>query len=95
MERIILILLGIVALCAGVTYLLSRVMPRVKSVKYLPALLCLIVGFYYFYLFKTVRIGVGFQDLAHAIYAMMSFVGFISGLVTGLILDFVSPRFKS
>lgn len=93
MYRLILLLLGIVALFAGVTYLLGRLLPRVKSIKYAPALLCLVAGVYYLYLAKTVNIG-GFADIGNAIISVMFLVGFVSGLVTGLLLDFVVPRHK-
>lgn len=94
MDRLILLLLGIIALFAGITYLLWRLSPRMKSIKYLPALLCLLASVYYLYLAKTVNMG-GFADLANAIMSVMFLVGFVSGLVTGLILDFILPRFKS
>lgn len=94
MYRLILLLLGIFALFAGVTYLLGRLLPRVKSIKYAPALLCLLGGIYYFYLSQTVNIG-GFADIGNAIISVMFLVGFVSGLVTGLILDFILPRYKS
>lgn len=93
MDRLLLILLGIVALFSSITYLLWRVSPRVRLVKYSPALLSLLAGGYYLYLAKTVH--VGFADLANAIMSIMFLTGFVSGLVTCLILDFVLPRFRS
>lgn len=93
MVRLLLLLLVIVTLFSSVTYLLWRVLPQVKLVKYLPALLCLLAGLYYIYLAKTVN--VGFADLANAILSMMFLTGFASGLATGLILDFVLKRSKS
>jgi len=42
-----------------------------------------------------VRSGEGFEDLANALLSVMSFTGFVSGLITALILDFLLPRFKS
>lgn len=92
MTRLLLVLLGIVALFSCITYLLWR-LSRVKIVKYSPALLCLLAGGYYLYQAKTVH--VGFADLANAITSMMFLTGFVSGLVTCLILDFVFPRFRS
>ena len=94
MNRMVLILLGIAAFSAVITYLLWRVFPQVRSVKYLPPLLCLFVGLYYLYLAKTVQGGSGFEDLANAVYSMMLLIGFASGLVTDLILDFL-PKLKS
>lgn len=95
MDRLALILLGIAAFFAGITYFLGRVLPRVKSIKYSPAVLCLLVGLYYLYLAMIVRSGEGFEDLANLLLAMMSLTGFVSALITALILDFLLPRFKS
>lgn len=94
MARLILLLLVIFLFFAGITYLLGRLLPRSKSIKYLPTLLCLLAGVYYLYLAKTVDIG-GFADLANALMSMMFFTGFSAGLIMGLILDFLWPRFKS
>jgi len=93
MARFLLILLGIMVLFASITYLLGRISPRIKLVKYSPALLCLLGGAYNFYLAKTVH--VGFEDLTNVILAMMFLIAFASGIVTCLILDFVLPRFRS
>lgn len=95
MDRLILILLGIVALFSGITYLLWRVSKRVKLVKYSPALLCLLAGVYYWYLAKTVQVHGGFEDLANAILSMMLLTGFVSGLATSLIIDFIVPKSKA
>ena len=94
MDRLLLILLAIVVLFSSITYLLGRISKRIRTVKYLPALICLLLAIYYFYRAKTLP-NVGFEDLANAILALMLFVGFATGLVTGLILDYVVPRFKS
>jgi len=94
MNRLVLIVFGIAIFFAGTTYLLGRVLPRIRSIKYLPALLCLLSGLYYLYLAKTVHSGAGFEDLANVVMSMMFLIGFASGAVTGLILD-ISPRFKS
>lgn len=93
MDRLLIILLGIVVFLSGITYLLRRVFPRLKVIKYLPAIFCLFAGAYYLYLAKTVH--VGFADLANAILAIMFLTGFVSGLLTCFIIDFVLPRFKS
>jgi hypothetical protein len=94
MVRLILLLLVILVFFAGLTYLLGRLSPRVKSIKYLPALLCLLLGIYYLYLAKTVDTS-GFADLANALMSMIFFTGFAAGLGMGLILDFLLPRYKS
>ena len=92
MVKLLLILLVIVAIFSSITYLLWRVSPRVRLVKYSPALICLIAGIYYMYLAKTVH--VGFADLANAILSVMFLTGFASGLATGIIIDFVLKRSK-
>ena len=95
MDRLIMILLGIVALFSGITYLLWRVSTRVKLVKYSPALLCLLAGVYYLYVAKTVQVHGGFEDLANVLLSIMLLTGFVSGLATCLIIDFVVPKSKS
>ncbi|SHI07671.1 hypothetical protein [Desulfosporosinus lacus] len=94
MNRLVLIVFGIAVFFSGITYILGRLLPGIKSVKYSPALLCLLGGLYYLYLAKTVHSGAGFEDLANVVMSMMFLTGFASGLVTSLILDF-SPKFKS
>ncbi|TGE38762.1 hypothetical protein E4K67_04580 [Desulfosporosinus fructosivorans] len=95
MDRFILILLGIVALFSSITYLIWRVSPRVKLVKYTPTVLCLLVGVYFFYIGKTGQVHEGFADLANIILSMMFLAGFVSGLATSIIIDLIVPRFKS
>lgn len=92
MDQLIPILLGIVAFFACITYLLWRVSKRVKLVKYTPALLCLLTGVYYLYLAKTVQVHGGFEDLANLLLAIILFTGFVSGLATCLIIDFVESK---
>lgn len=95
-DRLILILLGIVTLFSGITYLLWRISKRVKLIKYIPSLLCLLAGIYFMYIAKTVQMnGGGFEDLANLLLSIMSLTGFISGLATCIIIDFVVPKSKS
>lgn len=94
LSRLVLVLLGITILFSIITYLLWKVLPGAKSIKYSPALIGLLGGLYYLYLAKTVHSGVGFEDLANVVMSMMFLIGFASGLVTALILDF-SSKFKS
>jgi MFS superfamily sulfate permease-like transporter len=91
MDRLILILLGIVVVFAGVTFLLSRLAPRIRSIKYVPALLSLIGSGYFYYLLKTVHLE-GFADLGNALMAAMFFIGFCSGLATAVTLDLMRSR---
>lgn len=90
MVKLLIILLVIVGSFSSITYLLWRVSQRVKLVKYIPALLCLLAGLYYIYLAKTVH--EGFADLGNAIMSMMFLTGFASGLATGIIIDLVLKR---
>ena len=94
MNRLVLILVGIAAIFSALTYFLGKLLPRIRSLKYFPALICLLASLYYLYLAKTIHSGTGFKDLAYVVMAMMFFIAFVSGLVTGLILDF-SSKFKS
>lgn len=91
MGRLTLVLLGIIVVFAVVTYLLSRLASRIRSIKYLPAALSLIGSGYYYYLLKTVHLE-GFGDLGNALMAGIFFIGFCSALATAIILDLVRPR---
>ncbi|MEL1135627.1 hypothetical protein AAC978_10620 [Desulfitobacterium sp. THU1] len=87
MDRLILVLMVIAIIIAGVTYLLDRFVPSIKSIKFLPGVLCLLLALYYFYLAYIVKAGEGFEDLGNFIMGMMLSIGAIAGLITALLLE--------
>ncbi|AET66444.1 hypothetical protein Desor_0760 [Desulfosporosinus orientis DSM 765] len=87
MNRLLIILLCIAASFSMITFFLYKWFSKLKIVKYLPSVLCLFVGGFYFYLAKTASNGSGFEDLANMLMAMIFLVGFASGLVTALIAE--------
>ena len=91
MGRFILLITFTFVMFAVATYIFHRFTKR-RLIKYLPAAVSLIWALYSFYLSRTVHNG--FEDLARLLMAMILFAGFASGLVTGLFLDYVIPRFK-
>lgn len=90
MGRFILILTVIFIVFSLITYLLHRLLPGKRSVKYLFAAALLAAAAYQFYLSK--QPSQGFEDLAQLLMALMLFTGFAGMAVTGLILDRFYPR---
>lgn len=68
-----------------ITYVLGRVFRKTAFVKYIPALLLLLLGGYFIYKAQTVRNG--FEDLANFLLAILLFAGGVAGVVTGLLMD--------
>lgn len=95
MDRFILILLAIALVMAGITYLLGRFVPKIKALKYLPGILCLIMAIYLYYLARFVRAGEGFEDLANFVMAIMFLTGSFSGLITAFGLGLAARNKKS
>ncbi|KGK87112.1 hypothetical protein DP73_14920 [Desulfosporosinus sp. HMP52] len=92
MNRLILLLIGIALASSGLTILLWKLSLK-KTIKYLPALLCLLFGIYYFYTASNTKNINGFEDLASLILLLMFFSGFVGGVVTGSIIDFLKKKF--
>lgn len=88
--RFALFLAGFALVFVLLTYLLHRFIGSLKIVKYIPAIWALFMAIYFFYLSKTVKSG--FQDLADAIFAAMFFSGFLSGLISAVVIDFKYPK---
>ncbi|MGI1658439.1 MAG: hypothetical protein ACRKFN_05630 [Desulfitobacterium sp.] len=92
MDRLILVLLAIAIIVAGVTYLLDRFVSSIKSIKFLPGALCLLLALYYFYLAYIVKAGEGFEDLGNFVMAMMLSIGAFAGLITAFLLGIRSKN---
>lgn len=86
MDRLILVFLVIAVIFSLVSYVLWRLTKGRKSITYFLPFACLALSIYNFYFARSGG-GEGFEDLAAALFAMMSFVAFLSGLATLLILD--------
>ncbi|MFT9493469.1 hypothetical protein [Anaerosolibacter sp.] len=83
---ILLIILGVFSL---VTYLLHRFFKN-KYIKYIPTVAALIFAVYNFYGARMLP-AEGFQDLARVILGVMLMAGFLSGIATGVIIDYIIP----
>lgn len=94
MDRLLVILLGIAAFFALITFFLSKRFAKLKVIKYLPAVFSLMAGVYYLYLARTAGKGSGFADLANMLISIMFLAGFASGIVTALIAELWS-KYKS
>lgn len=92
MPRFLAVLVVILLIFSGLTYLLHRIF-RNRYIKYVPALISLVLGTYQFYLVKTVS-SQGFEDIARIMLGAMLMAGFLSGMASGVLIDFVRPRMK-
>jgi uncharacterized membrane protein HdeD (DUF308 family) len=90
MPRLLGILLVIVGVFSAVTYLLHRLFKN-KYIKYIPTVIALIFAVYNFYGARTLPME-GFQDLARALLGVMLMAGFLSGIATGVAIDYLIPR---
>lgn len=91
-SRLFLLMAAIFMGFGAVTYLLHRVFNNNRLIKYVPALATMGAAFFNLYLARTAHNG--FEDLARFMVAMMLFTGAVAAFVTGLIIDFIIPRFK-
>lgn len=91
MNRLILLLIGIALASSGLTFILWKLSLK-KTIKYLPALLCLLFGIYYLYTANNTKNINGFEDLANLMLSLMFFSGLIGGVFTGLIIDLFKKK---
>ena len=92
MSRFILLLIAIFVIMVAITVLLDFVFQRNKLIKYFPPLTFLALAIYYYYLSTTSY--TEFEDIARILMAIMLFTAFISGLISGLFMDYVFPKGK-
>lgn len=92
--RFALLMGAIFLFFAAVTYGLHLIFKTKRSYKYIPAVMILGAAFYNYYMARYVPSTEGFRDLAKLMVAVMFFAGAVSIAVSGLIIDFVFPRFK-
>jgi uncharacterized membrane protein YfcA len=79
----------ILMIFSGITYLLHRFFKN-RYIKYIPAMLALLLGIYNFYGAKFMP-SEGFQDLARVILGVMMMAGFLSGIAAGVVIDYLLP----
>lgn len=91
--KLILILLAIFAVISGITVFLHRISRKLIFIKYIPALLFLLVGIYFFNMARQAN--EGFQDIALLIMAFMAMSGFAGGIVTGVFIDAILPIIRN
>lgn len=93
MDRFSMIITVIFLICISLTYMLHRFFSRRRFIKYLPAVLSLIIMVISIFIARKSR-GEGFRDLAGIILAVICFAAFLSSLLSALYFDFISPRLK-
>lgn len=84
--RFILILAVISLSFIGATYILYFFFKQMKILKYTPSIILLFMAVYNLYLSQTSN--QGFEDIARLLIFIMFLVGSLSGIITGLILDY-------
>ncbi|HWI55494.1 MAG TPA: hypothetical protein VNT57_07360 [Desulfobacteria bacterium] len=91
--RLILLLLVIFAVISGITVFLHYMFRKKILIKYIPGLLFLLVGVYFFYLSR--QVSDGFRDIAMLIMAFMAMAGFAGGIITSVFIDAILPIIRS
>lgn len=91
MDRLLIIIVIVFLVFSLLTYLLHRIFKKARVVKYLPAILCLIITIVNIVIARS-GTGEGFGDLARIIIAVISFAGFISGLLSALWFDYIASK---
>ncbi|MGV8983047.1 hypothetical protein [Clostridium sp.] len=94
MTRFVLIVSALCIIVIGITYLIHRLVGRKKYIKYIPAVIFLLMGIYNVYMIRT-NPGEGFGDLIKALYIFVCATCFISGVGTGVFIDFIMPKLSS
>ncbi|MBZ9686261.1 hypothetical protein G9F72_007955 [Clostridium estertheticum] len=94
MTRFILIVVAVSIVVIGITYLIHRLVGKKKYAKYIPAVIFLLMGIYNVYMIRT-NPGEGFGDIVKALYIFVCATCFISGVGTGVFIDFILPRISS
>lgn len=93
LTRFVLIVAAICVVVVAITYLIHRVIGRKKYAKYVPAIIFVLLGIYNVYMIRS-NPGEGFGDIVKALYIFICFACFISGVGTGIFIDFISPKLK-
>jgi hypothetical protein len=93
LTRFVLMVAAICIVVIAITYLIHRLVGRKKYAKYIPAVIFLILGIYNIYMIRT-NPGEGFGDIIKALYLFVCAACFISGVGTGVVIDFILPKFK-
>jgi len=86
----------VVAVCIvviGITYLIHRLVGRKKYAKYIPAVIFVLLGIYNIYMIRTSP-GEGFGDIVKALVIFVCAACFLSGVITGMFIDFILPKLK-
>jgi hypothetical protein len=93
MDRLLVIVIVVFLVFSFLTYLLHRFFPKIRFVKYLPAILCLTITVVNIVIARSGS-GEGFRDLAAVIGAIITFAGFLSSLLSAIYFDYVSSKLR-
>ena len=93
MARFILIVVAVCIVVIGITYLIHRLVGRKKYAKYIPAVIFVLLAIYNIYMIRT-NPGEGFGDIVKALVIFVCAACFLSGVITGMFIDFILPKLK-
>ena len=91
MTNFVLIIVVLCIVVISITYLIHRFLGRKKYMKYIPAVIFILACIYNVYMIRN-NPGEGFGDIVKALYLVVSFACFISGIGTALFIDFIVPK---
>jgi hypothetical protein len=94
MDRFILFIVGAAILFFGLTYFLHRLFKGKRAIKYIPAGLAFILALYSLYMAKSPN-NQGFQDIAWTLMGVVLLASFLSGALTGVLIDFMAFKRKN
>lgn len=92
MKNFILILTAIVIAFVLATYILHRIFKGKKSIKYLPSIAAFALGVYCMYIARTTS--EGFQGIGYMLLGIMCFTGFLGGIISGIVIDYIKPGIR-
>lgn len=93
MDRLFVAIVIIFIVFISLTYLLGRIFRKKRFIKYIPSLISIIFAVINIMLARSGQVE-GFRDLARVMMAMLLSAGFLSGLLSALYLDYISPKYK-
>lgn len=93
MNRLLVIVIIVLLVFVSITYILHEIFKKNRFVKYLPALIALIIAVFGV---LEARLGQreGFRDLAAMLVAIIFFAGSLSGFLTASYIDYSSLKIK-
>ncbi|KUO49632.1 MAG: hypothetical protein APF76_00170 [Desulfitibacter sp. BRH_c19] len=94
MDRLLIILIGVILIFALLTWGLDKIF-RNRLYKFIPSFGAFLAGIINIYIARTSPGEGGFENLAKAVIAILLLSGALSGFITGIIMDTIIPMFRN